>query len=83
MKPAESTENSLRVPVTLDLSQKCGEGGEDRDLTRAALCFLSRSWMTLCDHMDCNLPGSSVHGDSPGENTGVGCLLPGNKQGSD
>jgi len=23
--------------------------------------------------MDCHLPGSSVHGDSPGKNTGVGC----------
>ena len=23
--------------------------------------------------MDYNLPGSSVHGDSPGKNTGVGC----------
>ena len=23
--------------------------------------------------MDCNLPGSSVHGDSPGKNTRVGC----------
>ena len=23
--------------------------------------------------MDCSLPGSSVHGDSPGTNTGVGC----------
>ena len=23
--------------------------------------------------MDCNLPGSSVHGDSPGKNTWVGC----------
>ena len=22
--------------------------------------------------MDCSLPGSSVHGDSPGQNTGVG-----------
>ena len=28
---------------------------------------------TLCDPIDCNLPGSSVHGDSPGKNTGVGC----------
>ena len=27
--------------------------------------------------MDCSLSGSSVHGDSPGKNTGVGChLLP-------
>ena len=23
--------------------------------------------------MGCSLPGSSVHGDSPGKNTGVGC----------
>ena len=23
--------------------------------------------------MDCSLPGSSLHGDSPGKNTGVGC----------
>ena len=27
---------------------------------------------TLCVSMDCNLPGSSVHG-IPGKNTGVGC----------
>ena len=26
-----------------------------------------------CDPMDCSLPGSSVHEDSPGKNTGVGC----------
>ena len=29
--------------------------------------------LTPCDPMDCSLPGSSVHGDSPGKNTGVGC----------
>ena len=28
----------------------------------------------LRDPMDCSPPGSSVHGDSPGKNTGVGCL---------
>ena len=28
---------------------------------------------TLWDPMYCSLPGSSVHGDSPGKNTGVGC----------
>ena len=28
---------------------------------------------TVCDPMDCSLPDSSVHGDSPGKNTGVGC----------
>ena len=26
-----------------------------------------------CGSMDCSPPGSSVHGDSPGKNTGVGC----------
>ena len=29
--------------------------------------------LTLCDFTDCSPPGSSVHGDSPGKNTGVGC----------
>ena len=28
---------------------------------------------TLCNTMDYSLPGSSVHGISPGNNTGVGC----------
>ena len=28
--------------------------------------------LTLCDPMDCSLPGSSVHGNSPGQNTGEG-----------
>ena len=27
----------------------------------------------LCDPMDCSALGSSVHGDSPGKNTGVSC----------
>ena len=31
------------------------------------------SCLTLCDAVDCSLPGSSVHGDSPGKITGVGC----------
>ena len=39
------------------------------------LCaVLSRlSQIRLCNPMDCSLPGSRVHGDSPGKNTGVGC----------
>ena len=28
---------------------------------------------TLWDPMDCSLPDSFIHGDSPGKNTGVGC----------
>ena len=35
---------------------------------------LSRSsCLTLCNPMDCSPPGSSVHGDSPDKNTGMGC----------
>ena len=29
--------------------------------------------LILCNPMDCSLPDSSVHGDSPSKNTGVGC----------
>ena len=32
-----------------------------------------QSCPTLCDPMNCSLPGSSVHGDSPGKNIGVSC----------
>ena len=39
------------------------------------LCSVVQSCLTLCDPMDCSLPGSSVHGESPGKNTGVGCLV--------
>ena len=43
---------------------------------------LSYSVMSDCDPVDCSPPGSSVHGDSPGKNTGVHChaLLQGSSQ---
>ena len=37
------------------------------------LCLVTQSCLTLCDLIDCSLPGSSVQGDSPGKNIGVGC----------
>ena len=36
-------------------------------------CLITQSYPSLCNPVDCTLPGSSVHGDSPGKNTGVGC----------
>ena len=39
----------------------------------AVLCLATQLCPTLCDPMDCSLSGSSVHGDSPGKNTGMGC----------
>ena len=35
--------------------------------------LVTQSCPTLCNPMDCSLPGSSAHGDSPGKNTRVGC----------
>ena len=37
----------------------------------AVLWLVTQSCLTLC--MDCSPRGSSVHGDSPGKNTGVAC----------
>ena len=34
--------------------------------------LVAQSFLTLCDPMDCHLPGSAVHGNSPGKNAGVG-----------
>jgi len=35
----------------------------------AVLCLVAQSCPTLCNRMDCSLPGSSIHEDSPGKNT--------------
>ena len=35
------------------------------------LCLVAQSCLTLCNLMDCRLPGSSVPGDSSGKNTWV------------
>ena len=37
------------------------------------LCLVSQSCLILCNPMGCSPPGSSVHGDLPGKNTGLGC----------
>ena len=44
------------------VSHLCGGGG-----------LVTKLCPNLCDPMDCSPPGSSVHGDSPGKNTAVGC----------
>ena len=37
------------------------------------VCLIAQLCLTFCDPMDCSPLGSSVHGDSLGKNTGVGC----------
>ena len=41
--------------------------------THAMLGLVAQLCPNLCDPMNCSPPGSSVHGDSPGKNTGAGC----------
>ena len=67
----EPPENSLSIHFRFSLSihTKSPAG----NLVCAVLCLVAQSCSTLCDSVDCSLPGSSVCGDSPGKNTGVGC----------
>ena len=39
---------------------------------QSVLCLAVQSCPILCDPTDYSPPGSSVHGDFPGKNTGVG-----------
>ena len=60
----------------------CGQGGapecgQSWKMVLAGLlmlCLVAQSCPTLGNPMNCSPPGSSVHGDSPGKNTGVGSL---------
>ena len=40
---------------------------------RKRTCLVTQTCLTLCDPMDCSLPGSSLHGIFPGKAIGVGC----------
>ena len=57
-------------------TQDCCCKASRRGVGVPSLCCALLSWLLshvrLCDPMDCSPPGSSVHGDSPGKNTGVG-----------
>ena len=44
-------------------------------ITSQYVLWCTQSCPTLWDPMDCSPPGFSVHGDSPGNNTGVGCCV--------
>ena len=63
--------------VSPDPTQECsGPAHLTLSISRsyfAMLCLVTQLSLTLCDPMDCNPLGSSVHGDSPGKYTGVGC----------
>ena len=54
-------------PNSCQLSWWCHPAISSSAIPFAQLC------PTFCNPMDCSPPGSSVHGDSPNKNTGVGC----------
>ena len=56
------------VAVHLKLTRHCK--------STTMLCLVAQSRPTLCDPKECSPPGSSVHEDSPGKNTGI-CPPPG------
>ena len=51
--------------------QKCHSEIQLQNL--CAMYLVTQLCPTLGDPMDCSPPGFSVHGDSPGKNTGIGC----------
>ena len=85
-KQLHSTGSSALCSVTTQMGGWWGwKGREAHKGGGVCMCMcakLLQSRPTLWDPMDCSLPDSSVHGNSPGKNTGVDChaLLPGYSQ---
>ena len=44
-----------------------------KNMLQSSACLVTQLCPTLCNLMDCSPIVSSVYGDSPGKNTGVGC----------
>ena len=51
--------------------KKANQNADSLTLMSVVHCLVAQSCPNLCDLKDCSLPGSSVHGDSSGKNTGV------------
>ena len=67
--------NARNVIPHMLMEGPCQKGrGRFKPCSLSWWCLLAQSCLTLCHPEDCSPPGSSVHGDSPGKNTGVGCL---------
>ena len=60
------------MPSGKSLAQCLAYGGYSLQCP-CEVCLVTQSYQTPYDSMDCSLPGSSVHGDSQGKNTGVRC----------
>ena len=61
---------SLKKEGNPDIYDSMDESGGHYACVHAQLL---QSCLTFCDPVNCSPPGSSVHEDSPGSNTGMGC----------
>ena len=69
-------DHSLSVKPDAILWEYTSQKNTSQPLLTSKCCVLylvAQLCLTLWDCMDCRSPGSSVHGDSSGKNTGVGC----------
>ena len=57
----------------LHFSSEKQELGVIQESIKVPMCLVTQLCPTLCNLMDCSLPGSSVHGNSSGKNTRGGC----------
>ena len=65
--------HDVRGILSLTCRCICKYTGEIVLLVGICACSVTHLCPTLCNPMDCSPPGSSVHGDFPGKNTGLGC----------
>ena len=66
---------TISEPLHRQLSRKFSSAMRSTFLILALpknVCLVAQSCLTLCNPTDCSPPGS-IHGDSPGKNTGMGC----------
>ena len=76
--PFSSCLHSFSASGSFPVSQLLTSGGQSVGASASVLpvnvlSLLAQSCLTLYDPINGSLPGSSVHGDSLGRNTGVGC----------
>ena len=65
--------SSLPRRTTYQAGHREAPAKEMQTRGHSSLCSVTQSLLNLCNAMDCSLPDSSVHGDSLGKKTGVGC----------
>ena len=63
----------LKIFLKVIQSQEITKAVQKGPYKTYVMCLVTQLCLTLFDPMDCTPSGSSVHGDSPGKNTGVGC----------